>query len=395
MNTYTLTSYSIIYSILIPFIIYFALSILPVFRRPIIEDGPGKYIYLDPLRGLAAVFVFIHHSIMIYNLHTIGTFAPGGAFSYASQAVTVTYYHFGQSSVMIFFMITGFLFFGKILNFEKKFISDDFFLSRIKRLFPAMCSCFILYIIACFLLSDTTANNNYLEHVLSWFSFGFINLPKVSSNIDGWMLVAGVFWTLVIEWKFYLITPLLSSLINTKIKSICFILIASCITIQLFINNQLTEKEASIYLCFISGFVAAIANKYYREKLSKLFTGFISASLITSIYVYCFYNTIGSYNFQVTGALFLLFISIVSGNSFFGILKIKALHCAGKCSYSVYIMHALILNIIFFVMAKQYDYYVCFLVASVTLGVLTILNYVFVERKFISGKQEKLKQATI
>lgn len=46
-------------------------------------------------------------------------------------------------------------------------------------------------------------------------------------------------------------------------------------------------------------------------------------------------------------------------------------------------------------MAKQYDYYVCFLVASVTLGVLTILNYVFVERKFISGKQEKLKQATI
>ena len=65
-----------------------------------------RYVSIDGLRGYLAFFVFMDHSCVWYFfLHTGHWRVPPSSL----------YTNFGESSVALFFMITGFLFYGKIL----------------------------------------------------------------------------------------------------------------------------------------------------------------------------------------------------------------------------------------------------------------------------------------
>lgn len=67
----------------------------------------GRYASIDGLRGYLAFFVFLHHSCIWYFFLRTGQWqAPPSNL----------YNHFGQSSVALFFMITGFLFFSKLID---------------------------------------------------------------------------------------------------------------------------------------------------------------------------------------------------------------------------------------------------------------------------------------
>ena len=66
-----------------------------------------KYETVDGLRGYLSFFVFLHHACIYYYLF------PSYNWKLPAQNL---YIHFGQTSVALFFMITGFLFFDKLLS---------------------------------------------------------------------------------------------------------------------------------------------------------------------------------------------------------------------------------------------------------------------------------------
>src|ERR1700737_3166682 len=68
---------------------------------------------IDGLRGYLAFFVFLHHSTMWYFYLRTNNWA---------NPPSNLYRHFGGTSVDIFFMITSFLFFSKLIEAKEGYI---------------------------------------------------------------------------------------------------------------------------------------------------------------------------------------------------------------------------------------------------------------------------------
>jgi peptidoglycan/LPS O-acetylase OafA/YrhL len=67
----------------------------------------GRFVTLDGLRGCLAFLVFLSHAALWFF------FVKTGRWEVPPSAM---YTHFGQASVIMFFMITGMLFFSKLLR---------------------------------------------------------------------------------------------------------------------------------------------------------------------------------------------------------------------------------------------------------------------------------------
>lgn len=78
----------------------------------------GRNDSIDGLRGYLAFFVFLHHSLVWYFYIKTGSW---------NVLDSHFYNHLGQTSVVFFFMITGFLFYAKLLNKDKILTGLDYF----------------------------------------------------------------------------------------------------------------------------------------------------------------------------------------------------------------------------------------------------------------------------
>lgn len=137
--------------------------IVKLFGAPLVQ---GRFSSIDGLRGYLAFFVYLHHSCIWYFYIRTGRW---------ENTSSNLYNHLGQSSVALFFMITGFLFFSKLIDARTKGIDwGRLFISRFMRLVPlylfAMCS---LFIIVC-VLSDGILNEPLsilLQKIIQWLGF--------------------------------------------------------------------------------------------------------------------------------------------------------------------------------------------------------------------------------
>src|SRR5262249_21839223 len=96
-------------------------------------DEAGRHVAIDGLRGFLALGVLFHHALFRFNLVTTGNWAiPDAAF----------YTLLGQVAVMTFFMITGFLFWDRVLRgwggSQQSALVDwrHFYGARIRRIVP-------------------------------------------------------------------------------------------------------------------------------------------------------------------------------------------------------------------------------------------------------------------
>ncbi|HFG3782180.1 TPA: acyltransferase family protein, partial [Escherichia coli] len=93
-------------------------------------DFSGKrYLHIDGIRGIAALLVVLNHAV--FSLSNNG-FNPLSV----NTSNFWVFAHAGDIGVQIFFCITGFLFFDKIIKTGNKINWEMFFVSRVKRLVP-------------------------------------------------------------------------------------------------------------------------------------------------------------------------------------------------------------------------------------------------------------------
>jgi peptidoglycan/LPS O-acetylase OafA/YrhL len=89
-----------------------------------------------------------------------------------------------------------------------------------------------------------------------------------------------------------------------------------------------------------------------------------------------------------------IFVMVVAGNSFFGVLTSRPMRCLGQISYSVYIFHALIL----FTLTRAWNqwhpivemsplaYWSVILVIGFVVAIICTFTYLFIERPFLSKR---------
>lgn len=305
-------------------------------RKLVIPSSHGRFVTLDGLRGYLAFFVFLHHSyIWYYYLHS-------NIWALPSSRLFV---YFGQVGVALFFMITGFLFFNKLLEDRARGIDWlRLYVSRFLRLTPLyLLSMVLLFVIVWVITKNepTQPTGRIVTDGLKWIGFRVFGAPDLNGLMGTRYIHAGVTWTLPYEWFFYLFLPFVALVIGRR-PPIKYLVLAA---VAMYIFHSYGYSRDFGWL-FLGGMGAAILVRYDRFTIfaiSKWATCLIVGAFAWSM---TYYQTI--YESSVPRLLLITAFCLISaGNSIFGLLQLKVSRAMGEMAYSIYLLHGVLLFVLF------------------------------------------------
>ena len=301
----------------------------------------GRFASIDGLRGFLAFFVFLHHSCVWYF------YLQNGKWEVPPSNL---YTHFGQSSVALFFMITGFLFFSKLIDGRQKGVDwGRLFVSRFLRLVPLYFFAMALMFLIVFTLSHWELNESLpklLFGMVRWLAFTIVGAPGLNGVENTGLIVAGVTWSLPCEWIFYFSLPLLALTVGVRPPFAYFWF--SAIGVAL-----IAWHPGPIYLTFFGGVASAflVRMEWVRKVASHWVMSFLAVVFLVSA-IFWFPSA-----YQLVPMLLLtgFFAIVAMGNSLFGLLINPVSRTLGEFAYGIYLMHGIVLFIVInFILGVQH-----------------------------------------
>lgn len=306
---------------------------LPKNQLPKISDQ--RFNSIDGLRGYLAFFVFLHHTCIWYF------YLQNGKWQVPDSRL---FTHFGQTSVALFFMITSFLFFTKLLNSNQSGVDwNRLYISRIMRLVPLyLFALTALFSIVAYISNGVLIDSPLvlLKGVTQWLSFtifGNVDLNGVESTN---LIMAGVTWSLPYEWFFYFSLPVFALFLKIKVPLFYLFLGSLSLVAFYFWGPQWYHLVA-----FLGGVIASFLVRYKRiVRYSQSVMG-------TSVFLFCVLSILFTYSSPYSMIPLILlsiaFTVIASGNSIGGIFTHDISRMLGEMAYSIYLLHGIFLFITF------------------------------------------------
>ncbi|OJV18897.1 MAG: hypothetical protein BGO12_17715 [Verrucomicrobia bacterium 61-8] len=309
------------------------------------------------------------------------------------------YTNYGRVGVAIFFMITGFLFTGKILKARGKLDWCRLYESRVFRIIPLYlfvlgCISLIVFIDSGFVLKSSPGE--LFHDYWRWLQFqsGSINRFPCTN-----LIIAGVEWTLRYEWAFYLSLPLLALVLSRGSWLLTGSLVLLCITLRIYprIYGGLLSGH---FLLFAVGCATArlVTERPGPMQFARSHAGsFLAVGLLIAAIVYPITDTRDLVHVALIAGFFII---IAFGNSLFGLLRWKSVLLLGEISFSIYLIHGLVLYLLFTHLKiadvsqmdlTGYSFLMPF-VASLVIA-SSALTFLFIERPFIDlGKEYRISR---
>lgn len=295
----------------------------------------GRFATIDGLRGYLAFCVFLHHAWIWHG------YARTGRWQVPDSAL---FTHFGQSSVALFFMITGFLFFTKLLNGRSRGVDWlQLYVSRLLRLVP-------LYLVAMLLLFGTVAvvtggelhepAMTLVKKAVRWLSFTILDSPPLNGFADTRLVLAGVAWSLPYEWFFYGALPLLGLCVGTRAGWPWLALSAAAL-----VGLVLWQPLATDLWAFAGGIAAAFWVR--SERLSRVSSGPAATVVLLTAMASAVWLFPTARDYTALALLALSFALVAGGNSLGGLLLRPASRTLGEMAYSIYLLHGFALFVVF------------------------------------------------
>ncbi len=354
------------------------------YRRELTKVG-SRELALDGLRGMAALMVATHHAALSLTWLATGTFREAG---------TPVLQLFGPAGVTLFFMLTGFLFWGKVRARGGKTNAWKLWRGRLYRIAPLYL--FSLLIVLLVAAVETGGHWLVLENwkpllrllalgALGWHNIGPVNLGDYN---------AGVVWTLWYEWAFYMCLPFIAWLApGRKIFGVAmffYLLTFACLWRHLNLQPG---------LFFLLGMLcpALLEDQSLRSQLQKPAIACLAILATLSLCWLCYdYLLAPVPSASVAGAFFPLFIVAAAGNSFFGFLTHPAIRCLGAISFSLYLLHGIVFRLEFHLLKvagltrlPQLDYWLIIFVTALATTLLCSITYRWIEFPFLSASHKK------
>ena len=291
----------------------------------------GRATSIDGLRGYLAFSVFIHHAAIWYF------YLRGGEWQ---APPTALYNQLGQGSVALFFMITSFLFFSKILDSDQKPIDwGQLYISRLCRIAPLyLVVVALLFCLVGFLtngiLYDTPGQ--LLKQATHWLLFTTYAAPDLNGFPHTTLILAGVTWSLPYEWFFYLCLPVIAW--SQRRKAPTGIHRLGIFALLLFIA---WKPQWQHVLAFGGGMLAAKLRS--APVLCKFAQSGPGSYLAATALVLSFGLCESIRHPAALPLLTLAFTLIANGCDLFGVLRNPVSRLLGEFAYSIYLLHGLLL----------------------------------------------------
>ncbi|HCE31914.1 acyltransferase family protein [Fusobacterium sp.] len=298
---------------------------------------------LDGFRGILVLSVIVFHAFLVFSPENLSNFNGGFL------------------AVESFFVLSGFLITKSLIIKNKKInnffeVYLDFLKSRFLRLFPAFTFLSIIEISFIILFFPER-----LKNLINELLFGSLNV------YNWWLITREVpyferfqetlfnlhFWSLSIEWQYYLIWSVVFLILLRFSKTVAVIftiMFASFSVLDMYVFYKMYENIDRIYFgtdtrfySFMIGSLLALAeNKIEKRNWIFLTTGIISLILLLASFFLL--NNYESYMYpfgflavSMISALFIL--SVLKSEFFDKLLSFYPLSYVGVRSYSLYLWH--------------------------------------------------------
>jgi peptidoglycan/LPS O-acetylase OafA/YrhL len=296
---------------------------------------------VDGLRGYLAVFVVMHH----FTIWQQVPFADG----LWMRPTLHAFYNFGSGAVALFFMTTGFVFYPRVLAGFRATNWRATVVSRLFRIVP-MVALSLGLILGIILwrqgLHAPASWYTQLKAVVQWLTC--YEEPPLLDYADSGRLNAYVLWSLRFEWIFYLaILPamaLLRDLTRSLLPSWALPagLIVATTVLQFIVP---AGRLFTLMPLFGYGMLAyeVSARPHMAAWLRRPIIGIAALELLMAAVVL----GEGPYDYPQIIAYVLLFSSVACGNSLLGLLSGRGAGVLGECSFGIYALHGIALDILF------------------------------------------------
>jgi peptidoglycan/LPS O-acetylase OafA/YrhL len=358
----------------------------------------SRYGYLDGLRGLLATGVLVHHTFTAHRYFVTGEWV------WSTMPVPN---QLGQTTVTLFFMITGFLFTLKAIRPQLRW--KALYLSRVARLWP-LYAAVVVAVFALILIASRGVPREpataLLREFLLWITFTCFGSPDINTKPMTWTMIAGVSWTLKYEVIFYLAAipaiHLLSRWLSTRMAGACAAIALALLLILRQLNGNANSSGNSLYAAhFLCGILVAYAFEMPRWR------ALIALPVIRWLAVAAALSLLTMTNAYSAGAVLAtitIFAAVVGGASVFGLLGTRAAIWLGDISYGIYLLHGLMLWILFTAIQHRTNlgaialdvYWPMMLLVSVGVVALASLSYVVLEKPIMrlsTGERSRAKLA--
>ncbi len=373
------------YFIVLPLLVLFARFLshnVRFYKKIIAEEDRGRYESLDGLRGFLAINVFFQHAATSYFYFQSGIW----------EIVNVRFYrHLGGEAVILFFMITSFLYWSKAISQKGEVDAGSLYRSRFLRLAPMYFFSAALIVFSIFIQSGLNIDIKETgKDILSWLTAGLVT-TTTTNHLSVLPINAGIHWTLHFEWFFYLLLPVLATILKSKEMKIMALP---------FAFFALSSEYRGYWAIFMFGIIAAhIFERYPKAPFfQKPLAGLVPLAGVAIVYLMSY----KPYSFGQYIISLAVFLSFVYGNDLFGLLKTQVAKFLGTISYSIYLLHGIVLfgvlNSVdyFYPITKvnPFIFWALILIAGLMTIILSAFTYRLVEYPFIRMiKRHKKAQA--
>lgn len=354
-----------------------------------ISNRQARFVSLDGLRGYLAFAVFFHHYVITWYWKVDGDW---------SHSPQVFFQNYGRVGVAIFFIITGFLFISKIIQSNGKPNWLKLYESRIYRILPLYLFTIGIITFIVFSSSNYKINVSVSSLLSQYFNWVIFNGDVINGFSNTRKVIAGVDWSLKYEWIFYLSLPILAAILFKLRKTGGALLFFICAF--LFLYPQTFQSFSTSYLIFFAfgGLTAAIINLVTLPDniiKGKIVSGIVTLAVIFTIF---YPKTLSSVHIAI---IFVTFVLVALGNDMFGIFSSKSSILLGEISYSIYLLHGVVLYLAFTYLGvidfSQYtfqEYMFLMPLLSIIVVMLSFTTFIFIERPGINyGRKYYLTKA--
>jgi peptidoglycan/LPS O-acetylase OafA/YrhL len=180
--------------------------------RPPVErkaDSCGRIPFIDGLRGLAILMVLLYHGSLVHTSVPIRTPLGSGSIDLTGPL------HYGYLGVNLFFVLSGFCLTLPLVQDKSNRMHLDvarFFRRRARRILPPYYAALAVFALRPALERALQAAIGWPHGAVRGYTAGSIiaHALMVHNLWPAWSLdINAAFWTLALEWQFYLVFPLL------------------------------------------------------------------------------------------------------------------------------------------------------------------------------------------